>query len=151
MESLRQWRIWLDGHRELGLELVRIYLGLALFAKGVAFVMEGMRTLREMTAVVGFGEAMLAHYVVMAHIAGGILLALGLATRLAAAVQIPVLAGAVLFVHSQEGLFTAEMHLELALLVLFLLIVFALVGAGRFSVDHYLFRRTEDAHARHLI
>jgi uncharacterized membrane protein YphA (DoxX/SURF4 family) len=107
----------------------------------VAFVMQGMNVLEEMASRVGFGEAMLAHYVVTAHIGGGLLLAVGLATRAAAAVQIPVLAGAAIFVHGQEGLFTASMRLELSLLVLFLLVLFALVGAGRLSADHYVFGR----------
>jgi uncharacterized membrane protein YphA (DoxX/SURF4 family) len=138
MEALRRLRAWLDGHHELALDLVRIYLGFALFAKGVAFIRQGMSTLESVTMnAVGFGEGMLAHYVVLAHIGGGLLLAVGLVTRLAAAVQIPVLVGAVLFVHAKEGLFTSAMTLELTLLVLFLLIVFTFAGSGRLSLDRY--------------
>ena len=138
MEALRRLRAWLDDHRELALDLVRIYLGFALFAKGVAFIRQGMATLETVTTqAVGFGEGMLAHYVVLAHIGGGLLLAVGLVTRLAAAVQIPVLVGAVLFVHAKEGLFTSAMTLELTLLVLFLLLVFSVAGSGRVSLDRY--------------
>jgi uncharacterized membrane protein YphA (DoxX/SURF4 family) len=145
MESWRHWRDRLEAHRQDGLDLIRIYLGFALFAKGVAFVMQGMHVLEEMAARVGFAEAMLAHYVVGAHIAGGLLLAIGLATRVAALVQVPVLLGAVLFVHGGEGLFTQAMRLELGLLVLFLLVLFTLVGSGRLSADQYVFRRTATA------
>jgi uncharacterized membrane protein YphA (DoxX/SURF4 family) len=145
MESWRHWRDRLEAHRQDGLDLIRIYLGFALFAKGVAFVMQGMHVLEEMTARVGFADAVLAHYVVGAHIAGGLLLAIGLATRVAALVQVPVLLGAVLFVHGDEGLFTQAMRLELSLLVLFLLVLFSLVGSGRLSADQYVFRRTATA------
>ena len=141
MDTWQRLREWSETHRQDGLDLIRMYLGFALFAKGVAFVMQGMNVLQEMTARVGFGEVVLAHYVVTAHIGGGLLLAIGLATRAAALVQVPVLLGAVLFVHSQEGLFTAAMRLELSLLVLFLLVLFALVGSGRLSADHYVFGR----------
>jgi putative oxidoreductase len=139
MDTWRRLREWGETHREDGLDLIRMYLGFALFAKGVAFVMQGMNVLQEMASRVGFADAILAHYVVAAHIGGGLLLAIGLATRAAAAVQIPVLAGAVLFVHGDEGLFTASMRLELGLLVLFLLVLFALVGSGRLSADRYVF------------
>jgi uncharacterized membrane protein YphA (DoxX/SURF4 family) len=142
MESLLRLRAWLDAHRDLGLEMVRIYLGFALFAKGVAFVRQGMAVLEEMTSTaIGFGEALLAHYVVMVHIGGGVLLALGLVTRLAAAVQLPVLAGAVFLVHAGGGLFASSMALELTLLVLFLLVIFTLLGGGRLSIDRFVFAR----------
>jgi putative oxidoreductase len=60
--------------------------------------------------------ALILHYVMIAHLCGGALLAIGLLTLL----QIPVLAGAVF-------------------LVLFLLILLFIVGPGRLSMDYYIF------------
>lgn len=141
MTHLDETRQWIDAHRDLGLEILRVYLGLALFAKGIAFIGQ-MPVLEEMARAgpTSFGAAMIAHYVVVAHLAGGLLLAMGFITRLAAAAQIPVLVGAVFFVHANEGLFTT-MRLELALLVLVLLVVYAFIGGGRWSVDRWMATR----------
>ena len=63
------------------------------------------------------------------------MLVVGLLTRIAAWVQIPILAGA-LFVNRQEGLMSAGQGLEFAGLVLFLLVIFSISGAGPLSVDN---------------
>jgi uncharacterized membrane protein YphA (DoxX/SURF4 family) len=52
-----------------------------------------------------------------------------------AAIQIPNLLGAVVFVHLKAGLFTEQQTLEFTLLVLFLLSLITVVGAGRLSID----------------
>lgn len=140
MASVDSMRQWIDAHREDALDVLRIYVGLALFAKGVAFIGHMMALSEEVRVAVGFAPAIVAHYVVAAHLAGGLLMAVGLVTRLAAAVQIPVLAGAIVFVHAKQGLFTDAMTLELSVLVLFLLVVYTVVGAKRWSVDSYLAR-----------
>jgi uncharacterized membrane protein YphA (DoxX/SURF4 family) len=59
----------------------------------------------------------------------------GLYTRLAALVQLPVLVGAVALVHWQDGLLSADQSLEFSALVLFLLGLVALFGGGRWSLD----------------
>jgi uncharacterized membrane protein YphA (DoxX/SURF4 family) len=140
MERVERISQWIDAHRDQALDVIRIYLGLALFAKGVAFIGHMMELSEEVRIAVGFAPAVLAHFVVAAHLAGGLLMAVGLVTRLAAAVQLPVVAGAIVFVHAKQGLFTDAMTLELSLLVLFLLGVYTVVGARHFSVDAYLAR-----------
>jgi uncharacterized membrane protein YphA (DoxX/SURF4 family) len=143
MEGIERLRRWLDARRDLWLDLLRVYVGFALFAKGVAFVRQGNLLFEQVReSGVGFSEGLIAHYVVLAHIGGGLLLGIGLITRLAAAIQIPVLAGAVLFVHRQEGLFTPAMTLELTILVLVLLVLFTVAGGGPVSVDEWLRRRS---------
>ena len=74
----------------------------------------------------------------LAHLCGGLLLALGLVTRIAAFVQLPALLGAVFVVHLQEGFFTTEQNLEFSLLVLFLLVLAFLHGPGEWSLDRCL-------------
>jgi uncharacterized membrane protein YphA (DoxX/SURF4 family) len=142
MEGLERLRRWLDARRELWLDLLRVYLGFALFAKGISFVRQGnvlFEQLRE--AGVGFSDGLIAHYVVVAHLCGGLLLGIGLVTRAAAAIQVPVLAGAVLLVHRSEGLFTPQMTLEFTILVLALLVLFTAAGGGPLSVDAWLRKR----------
>jgi uncharacterized membrane protein YphA (DoxX/SURF4 family) len=68
-------------------------------------------------------------------------MAIGFVTRLAAFLQIPVLIGAVFFLHIQQGLATVEQSLELSALVLVLLIIFFLFGSGALSVDNYITKK----------
>ncbi len=130
---------WIDSHRDIVLDVIRIYLGVGLVVKGAMFVAHDVQLVQAVGAApFGFAEGAVAHFVILSHIGGGTLLALGLATRWGALVQIPTLLGAVIFVHAKEGLFTNAQTLEFALLVLFLLCVFAVCGAGRLSLDYYL-------------
>ncbi|MEW5852814.1 MAG: DoxX family membrane protein [Myxococcota bacterium] len=146
---------WLDAHRWLFVELVRIYLGLGLFAMGANFVVHTAYIVSRLEGGLWSQSAVgIAHLVATAHLAGGLLLALGLITRVAALMQIPVVLGAIFFVHLREGLFTEARTLEFATLVLFLLCLFAVFGSGPLSLDHYLSRevrpRERDAWRRTL-
>src|SRR4051794_23177379 len=101
MNPFTRSRLLAERNRDLLLELVRIYLGLGLFVKGVYFASHvGV----VMTLLNGdFPKLMLAHVIAFAHLTGGLLLAAGLLTRLAAAVQVPILAGAIFLVHLRKG------------------------------------------------
>ena len=75
------------------------------------------------------------HYISLAHLVGGLMLTIGLLTRIAAWVQLPILAGA-LFIHRNEGLMSGGQSLEFSALVFFLLAIFAISGSGALSVDN---------------
>lgn len=123
----------------LGFDLVRAYLGVGLFVRGVLFVSRPELVLGYMSnSESWFIPYAVAHYVAIAHLGGGVLLAVGLATRLAALAQLPVLFGAVFMVHSTDNLLTAGQSLEFSALVLMLLVVYLFVGAGPLSVDAWL-------------
>jgi uncharacterized membrane protein YphA (DoxX/SURF4 family) len=133
---------WLEARRHLCFELLRIYLGAGLFMKGALFASDPAL----LTSLTSAGRLdawayMIAHYVVVAHLCGGAMLALGLLTRIVAVAQLPILVGAVVFVHWQDGLFTRTQNLEFTLFVLFTLVLVALHGPGRWSLDWYLFER----------
>ena len=134
LEALRQKM----SRPSVGFDLLRIYLGVALFVRGALFVADPDRLM----SLVGrsgdwFVPMLVAHYVSVAHICGGILLALGVATRVAALVQVPVLLGAVFFVHWGDGLLREGQSLELAGLVLAMLVTYSICGGGPLSVDHW--------------
>lgn len=134
---------WIESNRDIVFDLVRIYLGVGLFVRGFLFIADSSR-LSGLMADAGTGmyiSSGLAHYVALAHIGGGLLMALGLLTRAAVLVQIPVLIGAVFFVHFNDGLLTSGQSLEFSTLVLFLLVVLFLHGSGRLSLDYLIFER----------
>jgi uncharacterized membrane protein YphA (DoxX/SURF4 family) len=120
---------------ELGFDLVRIYLGIGLAVRGVLFLMdptwisEQLHTAQELLWP--------SRLIAVGHLGAGILLGLGLFTRVAAFVQLVPVLGAVLLVHRREGLATPGQSLEFAALVLAMLAFYAAFGSGRLSLDHY--------------
>lgn len=143
MPHIERSRVWLEQHRSDALDVLRMYLGVALFAKGATFVANGNLLLELIgDANIPFGAALLAHYVILAHLAGGAFLAVGLLTRTAAMIQIPALLGAIFYVHRGERLFGGA-NLQLEILVLFMLGLFSLVGAGRLSVESWIWPEDE--------
>ena len=139
----RRMEATLQDNRDIFLDLVRIYLGIALFVRGLYFTWntEPLSELLLQSGRLHVLNTALAHYIPIAHMGGGLLLAMGFMTRTAAIFQLPILFGAVFLVHWQAGLFTTGQDLEVAALVLFLLLLITVFGAGRWSVDHALVRR----------
>ncbi|MFB6273550.1 MAG: DoxX family protein [Salinibacter sp.] len=136
---------WIHEHRAVAIDLIRMYLGVGLFVRGLLFAYQsqGVEVLVDLSEF-SFASAALAHYVTFAHLVGGLMLAAGLLTRLAALVQIPVLVGAVFLVHFEQGLLAANQSLEFSALVLFLLLVVFVFGPGKWSVDRFVLEEESD-------
>ena len=140
MAGLRAAFRKVEANRDLCFDLLRIYLGAGLFVKGILFLSD-MTALSDMLMLSGRFQPfnfLLSHYIPVAHIGGGFMMAIGLWTRTAILVNIPVLFGAVFFVYFEKGLFTQNQGLEFTALVFFLLFVLLIWGPGRWSVDSYL-------------
>ena len=142
---------WADSHRGYWLDCVRIYLGLGLFARGLLLITNNSAgffdDIVQRSGQLWLTHGILLHYVILAHFVGGLLLTIGFLTRIAALIQVPVLIGAVFFVHRTEGLLAASQSLEFSALVLFLLVVFVVSGAGKLSVDYVTFDREIKDHS----
>ena len=139
MEKLRQFIGWAEAHPKVWLDCIRIYLGLGLFVRGI-FIITNTRAefIQEILSRMNFPWLVavgMLHYIALAHLVGGLMLTVGLLTRIAVWVQLPILAGA-LFMHRNEGLMSGGQSLELSGLVFFLLLVFAIAGTGPLSVDN---------------
>ena len=141
---------WADAHREYWLDCVRIYLGLGLFARGLILITNTSPgyfvDLMQRSGQPWIMNGILLHYVMVAHFVGGLMLTIGFLTRIAALAQIPILAGAVFLIHRQDGLFALGQSLEFSALVLFLLCVFVVSGAGKLSLDYVTFGPGTPAH-----
>src|SRR5688572_24585135 len=135
---------WADHHRGFFFDLVRIYLGLGLFIKGVFFVRhpEYLTRIIAESENLWFVPAAAAHYIIIAHLVGGLLMAIGFLTRIAALVQIPILMGAVFYVYMPKMMsLEPRQNFEFSALVLFLLILTAVRGGGPLSLDARIFGR----------
>jgi len=81
---------------------------------------------------------LIKHYIVLAHLIGGIFICVGLLTRLSSIVQMPILLGAIFIVHPKDGFLMSGFSLEIACLVFVGLVILAIKGAPLFSIDSYL-------------
>ena len=134
---LKHWKELADKSYPYAFDIVRMLAGLVIFTKGVFFIMNMDALLRIMEQNhIGFGiHQGLAQYIGLAHLAGGLMLMMGLLTRLAAVLQVPILAGAVILVHLREGFFSKGADLEFVVMLLIIHTILAVVGGGPLSVD----------------
>ncbi|MEX5269916.1 DoxX family protein [Kocuria sabuli] len=123
-----------------GLAVLRVVLG-------ITFLLHGWQKFTEWTIAgtqASFAEMgvplaeVAAPAVAVLELAGGALLVLGLATRVVAVLLALVMLGALVLVHLSAGFFVADGGIELVLLLAAASLLFALAGAGRWSVDHLI-------------
>ncbi|MGC1240965.1 MAG: DoxX family protein [Chryseosolibacter sp.] len=140
---------WGNSHRPGFLDFFRIALGIFITYKGLQFITH-MDELENTTEGITtwFAGAVLAHYIIFAHILGGPMIVAGLFTRIICLIQLPILLGAVIFVNAPKGHLSVGSYMELwlSLLVLTGLIVFIIFGAGRYSLDAKRRKEMETIH-----
>ncbi|MGC5650275.1 UNVERIFIED_CONTAM: DoxX family protein [Kocuria sp. CPCC 205316] len=122
----------------LGLTVLRVVLG-------VTFLLHGWQKFTEWTiagtqasfAQMGIPAAELAAPVAaVLELVGGLMLLLGLGTRVVAALLALSMLTALVLVHLPAGFFAADGGVELVLLLAAASVLFVLTGAGRWSLDH---------------
>lgn len=139
MNLLHRVEHWGDTHHPAWTDALRIMLGTILVLKGISFISDTTY----LTQLVGglrfdLWSVMIVHYVAFAHLMGGFLIAVGCLTRLMVLLQLPILVGAVFFVNISRGFSALNSELWLSVIVLGLLLLFLVLGSGRFSMDNYV-------------
>lgn len=135
---LQKFDAWLDEYREIAFDLIRIYLGIGLFARGILFLFDAstLVALLPEGAPAWLSESWVHLFVAGFHMVGGLLITAGFWTRIAALSQVPILFGAVFL--SLGSLFSANQSLELSSLVLFMLLLVVICGSGDWSLDRLI-------------
>jgi uncharacterized membrane protein YphA (DoxX/SURF4 family) len=129
---------WFNTKQDFAYSLIRIILGVALFVRGLILLSDPAA----ISELAGQKELYWWYsYITIIHIIAGLLLTLGLLTRISALLQIPILIGAVFFIHMRQGLVTEGQSLELSVLVLVLLIIYFVFGPGSLSLDNFFAKR----------
>jgi putative oxidoreductase len=132
---------WGDDYHAKWTDIIRMVLGLFIMLKGITFIgdTEAVQSLLLTHNKLEFSGLMImviVHYIVFAHVVGGLFLMIGLLTRFSAVIQIPILLGAVFFVNIAKSFTLLNSELWLSIIVLLLLIMFWVIGSGPYSVDH---------------
>jgi uncharacterized membrane protein YphA (DoxX/SURF4 family) len=122
------------------LTLLRIVLGLILIWKAINFIRD-ISALESQIKQIGIGiftqnGNALALVVTMLTLLCGLFITVGLFTRLASAIQIPVVLVAILFANI-KNIDRNTFELLLTIVALVLLILFTIKGSGAFSADEY--------------
>ena len=136
MNIVQQLEQWGDHHHPKWIDIIRIGLGLFLCYKGIDFLANMSEMPNLLSNKMSFGSfniMLLVSFIAFAHLLGGFLLVLGLLTRFACILQIPILIGAIVLNNSSGNIFRPFSELTLAILVLLLLIYFLIVGNGPWS------------------
>ena len=138
MSMLRQIEKWSTTHHPRWLVLPRIALGICIILKGISFISNTvyLDSLLAETSV-GISGAWLALTITWLHLLCGFLIIIGLLTRWATLLMIPILLCAVIFVNAPRGVFAAESEFGFSLAVLLMLVFFFIEGGGPFSLDDY--------------
>ena len=127
----------------LGLTVLRVVLG-------TTFLLHGWQKVTEWTvagtqasfAQMGVPAAELAApLAAVLELVGGLMLLLGLGTRVVAALLALTMLGALVLVHLPAGFFADDGGIELVLLLAAASVLFVLAGAGRWSLDHLVAAR----------
>jgi putative oxidoreductase len=135
METVKSLNKWANAHTYYSVDILRVLLGVFLFSKGVSFITNTTYYNQLVEPIKDLGGGMLiVHYVMAAHIVGGVMIMFGLLTRWSIIAQIPILLGAFLVN------FIGEMNTTnviLSFLLLCVCIFFLFYGSGKHSADYY--------------
>lgn len=145
MNLLQRLEYWGDRHHPKWADILRFALGIFLCYKGIEFLENMSAMISRMSGFLPnsyFSLTILGHYIVFAHLVGGCMLAVGLLTRAACIMQIPILLGALFFINQTE-MFRPFAQIAVTLIALAGLIYFLIAGNGPWSVDRFFDERKE--------
>ncbi|WP_027020411.1 DoxX family protein [Corynebacterium sputi] len=129
---------------DIALLIARVSLGVILMAHGwQKFTEWTISGTTENFAGMGIPlPGISAPFAATAELVGGFLLIIGLLAPVIALLNIITMIGALFMVHLDAGIFASDGGYELVWALAAGLAVIALMGAGRFSVDHLIASRT---------
>jgi uncharacterized membrane protein YphA (DoxX/SURF4 family) len=136
---------WANQHHPRWLDYLRVLLGIVLMIKGIALIVNRDQVIinMQLSNIDAFSFLVTSQYVLVFYIAGGLLVAVGLLTRVIVLFQIPILIATIIFINYHQGLFALNSELIYSILILGLLIFFLIYGSGIFSVD-YLMNKSKE-------
>ena len=136
MDTIVKLNKWANAHTNLGFDALRVLLGAFLFYKGVDFMAQTDRIIDVLQPIDTLGWTLIiVHYISMVHLFGGILIMIGLLTRMSILFQLPILIAAVLVNFIGEMVVINLLQASVALL---LSAFFLIYGSGKHSADYML-------------
>jgi putative oxidoreductase len=146
MNTILKLESWADRHHPKWIDLLRVVLGIIFIVKGAALIehREQVIQMMEKSNIDLFTFSLSSQYVIAFDIAGGLLIAIGLLTRLIVLFQLPIVVLSIIFIDYHQDLFALNSQLGYLILILALILFFLFYGSGTISVDYYLSKHKED-------
>lgn len=147
MKAIHYVEDWGNRHHPAVVDVLRILLGAFLLAKGYIFL-QNMAYLRwilsnhDLAALPSEAMSFMMFYVIFVHMTGGTLIMLGISTRIASLLQLPIIVAALFVINNFRSPLNTELWLSVVTGVL--LLVFLVIGSGPFSLDYYLTETKEE-------
>jgi uncharacterized membrane protein YphA (DoxX/SURF4 family) len=135
-EQFSSIRRFTDSHHPAWMDIIRMLLGVAIFIKGIYFIQSPDELLQilQNSKIAGW-TFIVEHHVAFTYLVGGILIAIGLITRIAIIFQLPVFFGSIFCCLTDRGFFSVFSDLTFSIVMFVLLIFFLIWGPGKISVD----------------
>lgn len=127
--------IWMDG--------LRILLGLFIFVKGLLFIEYASDLFAVFSGQFSWNYPRAHSFTSIIHIIGGLMITVGLLTRLSLICQIPIFLMSPL-IQNKEQVAQGSAEFWVAALLVALLLFFMVVGPGRYSLDNKVLRPKAD-------
>lgn len=142
MNIVKKWdvlREFGDLHHPKWIDFLRMGLGVAVFIKGIIFLSspEALLMIMRESNLRGW-SFIFEHHVAFTYLVGGILIAIGLLTRIAILFALFVFIGSIFCCITNSGFFSVFNDLAFSIAVVALLIFFLIIGPGPWSVDRYM-------------
>jgi uncharacterized membrane protein YphA (DoxX/SURF4 family) len=137
MDTLQQINQWSHTHHPRWLVVLRVALGICLFVKGISFLYNNTileEALQSNRFTIQYQWIPLL--ITCVHLLSGFFIIIGMLTRWASLLQIPILAGAVLYNFNNSSLGGNELIFAIVLLIL--VVFFLIEGGGPISLDNWL-------------
>ncbi len=144
MNAVLRMEDWADKHHPGFLDIFRVALGAVLIMKGLIFLFH-LSPLHNAILSSGYGLVPFlgAEYLVLVGICGGILILLGMLTRFAAIITLPIpIVELIIAIPNSFSVWNTDTLLSA--IVLLFLVFFLFYGGGPYSVDHYLQSHEDD-------
>ncbi|KYP15187.1 DoxX family protein [Flavihumibacter sp. CACIAM 22H1] len=118
----------------------RVILGIIITLKGLFFLTNPTKLDRliRLSPTHSIAGLFWDHLIAISSLLCGILIITGLLTRLASALQIPIMAGMLIFTATQRACLSNQEDAAFSLLTLITLFYFLVKGPGEISMDNYL-------------
>ena len=134
MTLIKKFDDWSEKHDSGWIDVLRMILGIGLIAKGFLFMANISALYNNLELHFGIVASGAAFMIAGIHLLAGFLILIGLATRLACLVQIPILIGAIILLNINS----TSTEIVSSVAAFLLLIFFAIRGSGKFSAYYYI-------------
>lgn len=138
MKSILKKIITTKGNIDFGLLILRLFASFSLLkTHGIPKLLNFQETIEHIPDPLGLGASFSAYYAIFTNVICALLIALGLFTRLAALLIVVLTLSGLFLIHFNDSAKLQDVPLIYSIVFGYI----AYMGAGKYSIDHKLFKK----------